>query len=129
MDRFHSKNRRSRDKWEADCKDCKAKRDHQRNADPAGELKRRDRKLQARYGISAEKYEAMKAAQHGACAICRRQEDGALHVDHDHTTGSVRQLLCLQCNVVLGASRDSPDILRAALAYLERHQNADFSVR
>lgn len=42
------------------------------------------------------------------------------HVDHDHTTGQVRGLLCKQCNMGLGLLKDSPTVLRQLAAYLER---------
>ncbi|WP_406418459.1 endonuclease VII domain-containing protein [Streptomyces sp. NBC_01614] len=67
----------------------------------------------------------MLERQGGACAICRgRNKSGhQLHVDHDHTTGRVRALLCQQCNAMLGHARDDIETLRAAIAYLERHSN------
>jgi Recombination endonuclease VII len=76
--------------------------------------------LKRRYGISAEDADAMLEAQGGLCAIC-----GVLpaeHVDHDHATGVVRQLLCFNCNGGLGQFKDDPDVLRAAAAYVERHR-------
>mgnify|MGYP001576209901 CR=1 FL=1 len=42
-----------------------------------------------------------------------------LHIDHNHTTGAVRGLLCTQCNVGVGMLKDSPAVLRAAANYLE----------
>ena len=58
-----------------------------------------------RYGIKAEEYDALWAAQKGRCALCdipaADAPKGALHVDHDHQTGRVRGLLCLRCNSTL----------------------------
>lgn len=56
------------------------------------------------------------------CAICGINELGDTRqfaVDHDHSTGLVRGLLCANCNLGLGHFKDSTDILRAALSYLE----------
>lgn len=63
----------------------------------------------------------MLAAQGGLCAVC--QEALAVHVDHDHATGAVRDLLCFNCNGGLGQFRDDPELLRAAAAYVERHRD------
>jgi hypothetical protein len=74
--------------------------------------------LVRRYGISAAEVEAMVEAQGGVCAICR--EAPALHVDHDHVFGTVRGVLCFNCNGGLGQFRDRIDVMRKAIDYLER---------
>jgi hypothetical protein len=90
----------------------------------SGKKKVSDRKshLKRKYGLTLEQYDAMLEAQGGVCAICRqpRPEERTLHVDHDHTTGAVRGLLCFTCNNALGDFRDSADLFHAAAAYLER---------
>ena len=78
--------------------------------------------LKRRYGISAEDADAMLAEQNGLCAICEAAP--AAHVDHDHDTGAVRQLLCFNCNGGLGQFRDDPAVLRAAAEYVERHRES-----
>lgn len=76
-------------------------------------------KLRA-YGLTMRDYEALRAEQGGGCAICGAQNDSGydLAVDHDHSDGSVRGLLCRKCNVGLGLFRDAPQLLAAAIAYL-----------
>lgn len=61
-------------------------------------------------------------SQGRACAICRTQEWGAKgpQVDHCHTNGHVRGLLCNNCNNGLGRFKDDPARLLAAAAYLKR---------
>ncbi len=76
--------------------------------------------LTRRYGITAAEADAMLEAQGGLCAICRAAPAG--HVDHDHATGAVRQLLCFNCNGGLGQFKDDPAVLRAAADYVERHR-------
>ena len=61
----------------------------------------------------------MLADRGGLCAICRTAP--AAHVDHDHTTGAVRALLCFGCNGGLGRFKDSPESLHAAAHHLALH--------
>lgn len=72
-----------------------------------------------KYDLLPEQYDAMVAAQGGRCAICRKIPS-RMHVDHDHTTGEVRGLLCGPCNQGIGLLRDSPKLLRAAIRYLKK---------
>jgi hypothetical protein len=76
--------------------------------------------LKRRYGITAADADAMLAAQGGLCGLCRAAP--AAHVDHDHETGAVRDLLCFNCNGGLGQFRDDPALLRAAARYVEAHR-------
>ncbi len=76
-----------------------------------------------RYGINEVEYDAMLARQGGRCAICRTDEPkgryGVFCVDHDHSTGAVRGLLCSFCNRALAQFGDNAEGLRRALAYLQ----------
>jgi hypothetical protein len=76
--------------------------------------------LSRRYGIKAEEADCLLELQNGLCAICGVA--AADHVDHDHETGAVRQLLCFNCNGGLGQFKDDPGVLRAAADYVERHR-------
>lgn len=84
--------------------------------------------LRRNYGLTSAEYDAMLAEQRGVCAICLKppkagglRAAGCLHVDHDHATGCVRELLCLNCNRGLGGFKDDPALLRKAADYVERH--------
>lgn len=75
-----------------------------------------------RVGLTVEQFDAMLLGQDGACAICATpagQREGRLSVDHDHVTGRIRALLCYRCNSGIGMFSDNPDLLHAAIAYLE----------
>lgn len=74
--------------------------------------------LKRRYGIGADEVEAMAEAQGGLCAICKIRPPE--HVDHDHTTGSIRGILCGPCNQGLGQFRDDRTVLMQAHEYLRR---------
>ncbi len=85
-------------------------------ADPA--IKRKYH-LKYEYGLTLEDYHQRYSEQNGQCLICESPQE-LLDVDHDHTTGKVRGLLCNQCNTALGLLKDSPDVLLKAVAYLRR---------
>lgn len=85
--------------------------------------RRKNNNLQRLYGISFDEYNKMLDAQGGACAICGKPSGtdkyDILRVDHDHDTGEVRGLLCLNCNSMLGLSGDSIQILARSIEYLK----------
>src|SRR5688500_1693885 len=59
--------------------------------------------IKINYGITKDDYLAMLERQGGVCATCGNPPtDKPLCVDHDHTTGVVRGLLCHRCNKALG---------------------------
>lgn len=74
----------------------------------------------ARYGIDREEFEQRARAQGGACAICGNDEK-RLVVDHNHSTGKVRDLLCDRCNRAVGVVEE-PGMVEKLLAYLDRHR-------
>jgi len=60
-----------------------------------------------------------------ACLICKRTIDicGTLHVDHDHSTGKFRGLICGNCNTLLGHSKDNIETLLEAIEYLKKSRS------
>lgn len=101
-------------------------------ADPvryAAYLARCRRKNLSRWGLSPEQYDELKRTQAEVCAICLSPHGHSLSghskdlaVDHDHSTGKIRGLLCDDCNIGLGLFRDSPERLRSAAVYLEQRR-------
>lgn len=86
-------------------------------------------KLKMRYGITPEQYSELFTVQEGRCAICGNEESichsrskkvQKLAVDHCHSTGKVRGLLCQDCNRGLGKFHDDPIRLQKAIEYLTR---------
>ena len=75
-----------------------------------------------RYGITREQKYALLKQQGDRCSICKTRNSGKFdwHTDHDHITNTVRGILCLNCNHLLGKAKDSLKILLAAAAYLIR---------
>ena len=77
--------------------------------------------------MSLEEFDAWWQVQLGRCMICKEVmlppgggnvSTRCVCVDHDHTTGAVRSLLCSACNRGLGFFNDNPDLLRRAADYL-----------
>jgi hypothetical protein len=76
----------------------------------------------SKFGLTVAAYEAMVEAQGRKCKICHipveKLGGQRLQVDHCHTTGKVRGLLCRNCNIGLERFRDHATILRNAAKYI-----------
>ena len=96
--------------------------------------KRRRQSLQStlkqKFNLSLEDYEQIVLRQNGKCLICgdlpkvRTDSKGRikdrLDVDHCHKTGKVRGLLCHNCNKGLGQFKESLELLKNAVIYMEQ---------
>lgn len=85
-----------------------------------------ENKLLKKYGLTKEQNELLYKKQEGKCAICNiffLRKD--LVVDHNHTTGETRGLLCNSCNRGIGLLKDNVEILFAAQQYLMKYNNPD----
>jgi predicted nucleic acid-binding Zn ribbon protein len=71
------------------------------------------------YGLTIEQFREMRDKQAGACAICGGLAT-TLHIDHCHSTGRVRGLLCPMCNTGLGQFQDDVQRMMLAITYLQR---------
>jgi len=75
------------------------------------------------YGLGPAEFAALLLAQGGVCAICGTANWGGRKgnpaVDHDHETGEVRGLLCLNCNSAIGHLEDSVELILKAASYLQ----------
>ena len=85
-------------------------------------LEKRDIIIRKQYGITLEEYNNMLEAQDYKCAICGNEDEiegRRLAIDHCHSTGNVRGLLCGKCNRGLGLFYDNQELLKQAIQYLE----------
>lgn len=91
--------------------------------DPRDASERDRRRTLRKYGLTEQDWAMLLAAQGGRCAICRTDTPGGRgerwHIDHCHEAGTVRGLLCHNCNVGLGNFKDDPSLLIAAADYLK----------
>lgn len=90
-----------------------------------------------KFGLTAESYDALFAAQNGRCAICSvelshhitagtgkgRGDQTWTCIDHCHTTNQVRGLLCTHCNQGIGSLRDDPELMEAAAMYIRNSRS------
>lgn len=88
---------------------------------------RQKQHLKHTYGIPIEQYYEMLTLQMSGCTICKKtivENAKFLAVDHNHTTGKVRGLLCNKCNRLLGFANDNPELLRKAADYLDKYNSS-----
>jgi hypothetical protein len=108
---------KNRDRINTYAKEYRAKnKDKQKNYD-----------LVKLYGITANDYDDLLKKQNGVCAICEKPETAVIRnkrvrlaVDHDHTKGIIRGLLCMMCNHGIGRFKDDIKILQRAIDYLNK---------
>lgn len=107
------------------CKECMAENSRGRYRSPKKKRSEAMRHKFDTYGITEDAYEAMVMEQDGKCAICCDALDmGKMtHIDHCHTTGKIRGILCMICNWCIGAVETKPQRLSGFAAYLEKHKD------
>lgn len=125
---FHRDKRDDRNQLRAHCKTCDKK------AQDTYDAAHPDRKARVRasakrthhlknFGITRAEFDRMLLLQNYQCDICGVElfTDKQSHTDHDHSTGAVRGVLCMNCNIGLGNFHDSISRLQRAIDYLEQH--------
>lgn len=79
-----------------------------------------------KYKITEEEYFKILDEQKGCCAICNKSEKDmkiAMSIDHNHITGKVRGLLCINCNTALGQLKEDKQIMNNMIKYVEKFEN------
>lgn len=118
------------------CNPCRVENQREARAKNHAKFRETERrsKLRVAYGISTEDYDRMLATQDSCCAICGSKNSGSrvykftgktkrFSVDHCHTTGKVRGLLCTRCNRALGLVDGNVDTLMKMISYLRKNFN------
>lgn len=106
-----------------------------KNLDSQSFINHKNGKLK-KYGITYSEYEKLFKEQSGVCAICFKEEKSktsrlvnneslSMAVDHCHTTGKVRGLLCMKCNRAIGLLGDSVINLNNAIKYLNKNEDLE----
>lgn len=117
------------------CKSCQNKNTEKRR----GYKGNRERNLRTKFKIDSSDYLKLLELQEYKCKICgitleeykeaqkstKINNVGQLRefsIDHCHTTGKIRGLLCNSCNTGLGCFKDSSELLQKAIEYLNSTQ-------
>lgn len=110
--------------YQKECKLCNRDRKNKWHKTDSGKLSSANTKLKRRFGISLEDYNKMLHDQGGKCLVCGSTESFNGHklaVDHDHTTGRVRGLLCKACNSALGLLKEDITNMENLIKYVEEY--------
>ena len=85
--------------------------------------RRKKNRLKTKYNITYDEFINMLNEQNNKCTICDKEFKSirVTFIDHDHTNGKVRGLLCPKCNNLLGSCLDNISILKSAILYLEKN--------
>lgn len=124
--------------YRPDCKVCSDKRRNPETANPKMKAWRRanpeyvlDMNLRSTFGITLVDFNTMRNSQNFCCAVCSRNEkefSRRLNVDHCHTTGKVRQLLCGPCNTALGLLRENLQTIESLKSYIMFHKEPNNAI-
>ena len=103
----------------------KKQRETRKDNLPAWKRREKIANLKRKFGDSftIDDYERLLKAQGGVCAICGKINNNGreLAVDHDHSTGKVRELLCTNCNTSFGLAGEDINVLEKMIAYKRKH--------
>jgi len=77
--------------------------------------------IERNYGMNKEQFLEFFASQKNKCKLCSRELQEKWCVDHCHTTGKIRGVLCYACNSGIGHLQEDPEILRKAIDYVQMH--------
>lgn len=85
--------------------------------------RRRRRKFPNLPDFTLFEYKNLWAVQNGRCSICSdKEKTRPLNIDHVHSTGVIRGLLCGNCNRAIGIFNDDPNLIQVAFSYLKKFE-------
>ena len=115
-----AKNRSQSSGIDPQCKACHCEKQRLRREQGLDVATRRARDLRKKYGITQEDWDRMFTDQNGKCGICPADLTTVkkICVDHCHSTGVIRGLLCWECNLAIGQFKDDISLLMSAIKYL-----------
>lgn len=124
---IEKRNRKRRERYATDAAYREKEKAQARESSRRNPQTKRNGRLKAGYNITLAEYNSLLEKQNGRCAICGVDATGvrepgkrehSMYVDHDHSTGKIRGLLCSRCNFGIGQFRNNPELLMKAATYL-----------
>jgi len=83
----------------------------------------KNKSLKWDFGITVDIFNKKMEEQGGKCAICGKNSDTEgtnLHIDHNHTTNTLRGLLCGNCNRGIGSFMEDVNVIQSSIEYLQK---------
>lgn len=80
----------------------------------------RARNASKRYGLNRDEYKESKKIRFCQCCNRKFAKGRKRVIDHCHTTEKFRGVICNSCNIILGHSKDSTEILKRVIEYLNK---------
>ena len=79
------------------------------------------------FGITLKQKWEIRKKQGNRCIICTEKFKSKrdCHLDHNHKTGRMRELLCNKCNAGIGLLGEDVEILQRAIDYLNKHNSRE----
>ena len=119
---YKRKSRRDGEGLVPTCKPCTIKRNRERYHANPNEIN--DRRAAKTYGTTLEHIQQMRTNADGICQCCGLPGEGhykRLVIDHCHSTGKIRGLICAKCNTVLGLVKDRIEVLQNLQTFIENN--------
>ena len=117
------KDKSSKDGTTSTCKECRktAERSYYHKHIDKRRILSKNTRLSKTNGekLTLERYQNMMLTQNNKCGVCE-DDMKTPYVDHNHSTGNIRMLLCHHCNCLLGNSKENIAILESAIQYIQK---------
>lgn len=109
--------------YQKECKQCCKERKNKWHKTEQGKRSSKNTKLKRFFGITLDEYELKLKSQNHTCPICKKhssEKEKQFAVDHNHTTGEIRDLLCRECNLALGNIQENYETALALGEYIKK---------
>lgn len=109
------------------CLNCERERLKLRYSNPVEKDKKKYYQIFKLYGLNKSQYITKLEKQNFKCTICGSElkNDNKTHIDHCHITGVIRDILCGNCNNILGKVNEDIEYLNNLINYINRFGKSD----